>query len=424
MKKISYLLVVFTLLIASCSKDSDDSKPIAGEIKNIEWSKSSTGITISWNSYSEAQSYQIYINGVAVSETPVTTTSLTINSLEDGTSIKVEAYSDSEATEIIAEGTLVYVKPEISIPDKIESLEVSEVEATQVKLTWENPSTEFSGIEIYLEEKTETSVAIDTLQAVDIDSIIITDLTPETEYTFYIYTYNVDDNEYAYSEPTTVTVTTSKKVTEIGISDYKYNGSYGGSIQINVLIVAADLFENESEWQSPGDLILEIYSADSINGEFTLANTNDYIYPDWNYNQIIDMYSYKSDMNYIDGNTYYLKVVAKDKNGNIIGETAIQEVEFTEPASADIIPGVPTNVNVSKSGDCVTITWDTAENAVSYRVYVSTTSSMSYATKVGETSDTTIQDCDRGSNVKMYYQVKAVSSTGNIKSSTSVEIWL
>lgn len=67
------------------------------------------------------------------------------------------------------------------------------------------------------------------------------------------------------------------------------------------------------------------------------------------------------------------------------------------------------------------ISWD---KAVSYEANVDPGANMKYSSKVGDTTETSIKDCDRGKNVKMYYQVVAVSSTNNKSSSKVESIWL
>lgn len=258
------------------------------------------------------------------------------------------------------------------------------------------------------------------------NSVTIEELTPETEYTFYLYAYNTEADVKAFSDVAMVNFTTESEIAELKVNGSGYNGWYGGGLSLDVYLAVSELFDNESEWEAAGDLVLELYCSDTEDGEYELAYQENYLYLSWNYSSVINITAFKKDMNFVDGNTYYLKAILKNENGDIIGETAVQAVLFDEPNSDTdaIIPGKPGNVQVELNGDCVTISWDAADDAVSYTVKVASSSSMSYASEVGKTSTTSMKDCDRGQNVKMYYQVIAVSSTGNKKSSSVVSIWL
>ncbi|MCW3786962.1 fibronectin type III domain-containing protein [Plebeiibacterium sediminum] len=282
-----------------------------------------------------------------------------------------------------------------------------------------------TGVKIYSAEKTtDLEPIVNLTEVVEGENTVeIESLTPDTEYSFYVYAYNSDDTEVVYSEETvSVTVTTNSAIANLPIERFGFHDQYGGALTIGVLVNASDLVEDQSMWIESGDVTFELYTSESKDDGYALADSNPFLLPDWNNSQIVDMNAFANEWNYVAGQVYYLKVQAKDRNGNVIGESYVQEVEY--PQSNDIIPEKPTGVVLTKNGTCVDITWTVADKAVSYEVYVSTTSGMDYKTKVGDTTETSMSDCDRGTNVKMYYQVVAVSSTGNKMYSDPVSIWL
>ena len=426
MQKIKlFSILVFALLMSACGKDDDDGIQI-GEVTNIEYSYSYGKLSLTWDAYEGTYLYKIFINGEDTHRSYVGGTSAELTDIEELDVITIEAYSDDASTVKIAEGEITFIKDEVEAPAAPTNLTATEVTDSSATIQFNYTGT-CAGINIYSEAKTDNSTPIATIEDVSEgeNSIDFDSLTSETEYTFYFYAFNTDGEDVTYSEDEAkISVTTSKKEVFMEIYNYGYDGQYDGSLTLDVTIDASDLFSDESEWTDTGDLILELYSAESEDGEFVLAYTDDYIYPNWNYNQIVRLYAYKNDMDYVDGQTYYLKAIAKNKDGETLAKTVVQEVKYEEPVSEKIIPGAPTNVELELDGSCVKITWDSAENATKYKVYVATSSSMSYSSLVDTTTGTSATDCDRGKNVKMYYKVVAVSSTGNTKSSSVVSIWL
>lgn len=423
MSKIKFLsLLAMALFVFSCGDDDDNSIKV-GELSNLEYSYSAGSLLVEWNAYEGALSYQVFVDGGAVSSVPYTGTSAMLSDVEDQSIITVEAYADAEASVLIATSEITYV---VSVAAPAAPFNVTaEVDATSATITF-TYSGSCHAIDIYSEARTESSTPLVTIEDVKEgeNSITIEELTPETEYTLYLYAYNTEADVKAFSDEVMVNFTTDSEIVELAVNGCGYTGQYSGGLTMDVFVVVPELFENESEWDEAGDLVLELYCSDTEDGEFKKANDNDYLYLSWDYSSIVSITAWKNDMDFVDGNTYYLKAILKNENGDIIGETAVQEVVFEEPDSDAIIPGTPGNVQLELDGNCATISWDKADNAVSYIVKVSSSSNMSYASEVGTTSSTSLKDCDRGQNVKMYYQVKAVSSTGNTKSSSVVSIWL
>ncbi|MGQ1889340.1 hypothetical protein ACT29H_02760 [Thermophagus sp. OGC60D27] len=421
--KIKFLsLLAMALLVFGCGDDDDNSIKV-GELSSLQYSYSNGSVQVEWAAYEGAQSYQVFVDGGAVSSVPYTGTSAMLSDLQAQSVIGVEAYADAEATVLIAKSEITY---EVSVVAPAAPSNVAAVaEATGVTLTF-TYSGSCHAVNIYSEARTESSTPLVTIEDVaeGENAVTIGELTPETDYTLYLYAYNTEADVKAFSDEVTVNFTTESEIAELAVKGSGYNARYSGGLQLDVSVNVSELFEDESEWEEAGDLVLELYCADTEDGEFVVANTDEFLYLGWGWSTTVNITAWKNDMDFVDGNTYYLKGVLKTENGKIIGETAVEAVVFEEPETNAIIPGAPGNVKVEKNGDCVTISWDAADNAVSYTVKVSSSSSMSYASEVGKTSTNSMKDCDRGKNVKMYYQVTAVSSTGNKKSSSVVSIWL
>ncbi len=460
MKQLTILFIAFfALLVSSCSKDDDTKSSktksyaisdFVGMWKTLQYStdvyvsfeNDGTGEMVDPNGDSYDISWEVSTFELEDVDSNGNISTVEYNGViatdTDGFEYYYVVSSDGENVNQITDvyNSIIYSKESVS--DEEEEQEGSSVETpaaptdfTVLSVGKESISLKFnytgtcSGVEVYSAEKTADAEPIVILTEVveGENTIEIESLTPDTEYSFFIYAYNSGESEVVYSEETvSVTVTTNSAIINLPIERFGFHDQYGGALTVGVLVNASDLVEDHSMWTQSGDVVFELYTSESKDDGYMFAESNAYLLPDWNNSQIIDLYAYANDWSYIAGQVYYLKVQAKDKDGNIIGESFVQEVEY--PQSNDIIPAKPTGVTLTKNGTCVDITWNTANDAVSYEVYVSTTSNMDYKTKVADTTDTNISDCDRGTNVKMYYQVVAVSSTGNKMYSDPVSIWL
>ncbi len=461
MKQLTILFsVLFALLITSCSKDEDSNDDSIEKYSTSDfvgkWESDQYSISVYVNLESDGTGIMIDPNGDSYYITWEKGTVVIEEVDSSGAIVEVEyegvivtdadgfeyyyiVSSESDSIDQITDvyNSIVYSKSTstdennddqeenvLEAPNSPTDFIVTDIAKEKVELTFNYTGT-CTGIEVYSGAKTSDSTPLYTLTDVveGENSITVESLTAGTDYTLYIYAYNSNESEIQYStDDVLVTFTTASAIANLVIDHFGFHDQGNGALNLGVVVVSSDLVSDQSEWTTSGDVIFELYTSNSMEDGYQLADSNPYLLPDWNYNQIIDLYAWTDDWGYLEGNTYYLKIVAKNKSGETIGESYVQEIVY--PASNDIIPSKPAGVTLTKEGSCVSISWNAADNAVSYQVYVSTSSSMSYKTKVGETTELSMSDCDRGTNVKMYYQVVAVSSTGNKIYSDPVSIWL
>ncbi|GAF03294.1 fibronectin type III domain-containing protein [Saccharicrinis fermentans] len=419
-----FTILLFTLVMMSCSKDDDNEVQI-GEITGGNITENHGTVLLQWNAYEGALAYYVFVGGQSISDIPYTGTQAVITEIEDNDIVEVKAYADSEASKLLAILQITYEEAPLVAPSSPTEATALSPEKTSVDIQFTYSGT-CDGISIYAETRTGESVPLITIDDVTEgeNNVRISSLEADTEYTLFLYAFNKRNEELVFSDAATVSFTTASEIVDLKIESYGYEESYGKGLRMKVLIVASDLFADQSDWTGYGDLVLEMYSSSEPDGDFKLAATDKYFYPDWEYSQLVDMIAYTKDMGWENGQTYYLQVVAKNKDGEILGQTVVQDMVYEEPVSNEIIPGKPEGVSLSLNENCVSISWDKASDAVKYWVYVASSKNMAYKSKVGEVSGTSIKDCDRGKNVKMYYQVVAISSTGNKSYSSVIDIWL
>lgn len=430
-----FSILVFALALISCGKDDDDEIAV-GEIKGAEVSESQGAFQLLWDAFDGAKEYYVFVNGKKTSDIPYTSTQARITELAKGDVIEIKAYSDFEENNLIASIKITYGesssdtdkdgdKDSIVAPSSPTEVSVTDLKGNSATVTF-TFNGKCDGIYIYTEAKTdelEPLVKINNVVEGE-NSVTIDDLEAGTEYTLFLYAYNQDDEKLLFSEEAKVAFTTEKGSPIMQISNSGYYKQNGGGLFLTLSVVAEDLFSEKSQLTEAGDLTLNLYISSSKDGEFELCTT-ERLYAVWGWPQAqqIIAFSLKLNWDYVIGETYYLQAKAKNENGEIIGQTEVHEIFYKDPSANDIIPGKPSNVTLSKDGNEVTISWSKAENATKYNVYVSTSDNMSLESLVGTTTSTSLVDTDRATNVKMYYRVVSVSSTGNKAFSTVESIW-
>ncbi len=83
-------------------------KQSSASVNNIEFIEMGGNVVVTWDPVADAKSYMVSIAGIPVSEYPITSTSYNAGSLMNGVAVEVEAFSDSQATQLIATGTSIY----------------------------------------------------------------------------------------------------------------------------------------------------------------------------------------------------------------------------------------------------------------------------------------------------------------------------
>lgn len=462
MKQLTILLgVLFALLITSCSKDDESNNNSITEYSTSDfvgkWESNQYTIAVYVNLDSDGTGTMADPNGDIYNISWMVGTIITEDVDSEGTVAETEyegvIATDTDGYEyyyiVSSEGNdineitdiynnIVYSKTSdtdddveddsnsvnLETPNSPSDFTTTDIAKEKVVLSF-NYSGSCTIIEVFNGPKTSDALPLYTLTEITegTNTITIESLSPGTDYLLYIYACNSNNTDKQYStDEVTVAFTTANAIANLAIDHFGFHDQGNGALNLGVAVITSDLVDDDSEWTTSGDMIFELYTSNSREDGFQLAESNSFLLPDWNNTQVIDLYAWTDDWGYVEGNTYYLKIIAKNKSGEIVGESYIQEIEY--PTSNDIIPSKPSGVTLTLNDSCVNISWNSADNAVSYEIYVSTSSSMTYRTKVGETTETTMSDCDRGTNVKMYYQVVAVSSTGNKIYSDPESIWL
>lgn len=117
-------------------------KQSASTVNNIVFTDMGNDVYVSWDAVPGAQSYMVSIAGIPDSEYPITNTSHNAGSLMDGIDVKVEAFSDVMATQLIATGTAIYSSQEVGSLTNLELIDQNNT----VTVSWDS----FSGASYYM----------------------------------------------------------------------------------------------------------------------------------------------------------------------------------------------------------------------------------------------------------------------------------
>ena len=134
--------------------------------------------------------------------------------------------------------------------------------------------------------------------------------------------------------------------------------------------------------------------------------------------KISDVTSPYTHDNLMDGTTYYYRLTANDSAGGASAPTA--EVSATTLA----LPATPQNFNAVASEDQVTLTWDTGDNGVTYKLFRSLEQDFTIgdATKISDDAGSPyIDNMGLESGTRYYYRLTANNSAG--ASAPTAEIW-
>ncbi len=136
MKKMIFWLLAIPLLSvvllnSSCKKDDDAPNIIS--VEGITFTQIGNNIIVQWNAVEGAKSYMVSIGGVADSDLPITGTSYMAGSLVDGVEVKVEAFGDSQMSNLIAMSKVNFEKPS---SDTVTNITFIEVE-NDVLVSWD-----------------------------------------------------------------------------------------------------------------------------------------------------------------------------------------------------------------------------------------------------------------------------------------------
>jgi fibronectin type III domain protein len=201
-------------------------KPNNGIIQNISYTEFYGSIMLNWDLYSGATGYMVSANGMPLSSYPISGTPFNCGALNNGDYLHIEAFDDLELSNLIAEGYITYESTITETqPDPIYNLSVVETGEYNISLQWNNPSTDFTNIEIYdgVRIPGNTSNRILSMDNT-MSSANLSNLDSNTEYTFYIYCKNTNNTQEdkIYSEANSVTASTSGQMLSI-VGTYWYH---------------------------------------------------------------------------------------------------------------------------------------------------------------------------------------------------------
>jgi len=117
-------------------------KPSSDLVTNITFTEMGSDVIVSWDPVVDARSYMVSKGGIPCSEIPIVGTYFNVGSLSDGIQIKVEAFSDSQAAQLIATGVAEYHSQQVGT---IQNLNLATISG-QVHITWDY----FQGAQYYM----------------------------------------------------------------------------------------------------------------------------------------------------------------------------------------------------------------------------------------------------------------------------------
>ena len=116
------------------------------------------------------------------------------------------------------------------------------------------------------------------------------------------------------------------------------------------------------------------------------------------------------------GNTYYYKVRALKSDGSYGPYSSVVSVTYRATSSA--VPAEVTMGKATAQGSYITVTWDKAANAASYRVYRRVNNSSDWNVVASSVSGTSYTDWNVEPGVRYTYTVRGVAADGQTLSKT------
>ena len=147
----------------------------------------------------------------------------------------------------------------------------------------------------------------------------------------------------------------------------------------------------------------EVYRARSKDGDYIKYST-------------VTGTSYTNTSYIENGNTYYYKVRALKSDGSYGPYSSVVSVTYRATSSA--VPAEVTMGKATAQGSYITVTWDKAANAASYRVYRRVNNSSDWNVVASSVSGTSYTDWNVEPGVRYTYTVRGVAADGQTLSKT------
>ena len=176
-----------------------------GSIDNLIYTESNNIITVSWDAYQNANTYNVFVNGLNFLSSPTSDSYAYLSNLNNGDIIRVEAYSDNMGTNMIAFAEITYTIT-AEAPYPVTNLQQTDAGSDYATMSWSNPIGDYTSIEVY--EGPRANGILETTITNGYTSYTANYLISGYSYDFYFYTVNSNNPEgLQYSEPAIVTVT-------------------------------------------------------------------------------------------------------------------------------------------------------------------------------------------------------------------------
>ena len=147
----------------------------------------------------------------------------------------------------------------------------------------------------------------------------------------------------------------------------------------------------------------EVYRSTSRSGTYTKYSTQ-------------TSTSYTNSSYLTSGTTYYYKVRALGSDGSYGPYSSVASVTYRATSSA--VPAEVTMGKATAQGSYITVTWDKAANAASYRVYRRVNNSSNWNVVASSVSGTSYTDWNVEPGVRYTYTVRGVAADGQTLSKT------
>ena len=350
---------------------------------------SSSEIDLDWDDVDGATSYLVYMStsssGTYTSiASDITESAYTADELSAQTTyyFKVKAHNDDGTS---AYSAVAFAKTEdpSGEPAVPENLDANALSSSEIKLTWDAAE---DAVSYYIYRATSATGTYSRIASnVKITSYTNTGLAADRTYYYKVSAYNTfggSGNESAksdYASATTESEVTAKP-----------------PVPTNLTAAASSSSEIDLDWdESDGATSYLVYRSTSSSGTYTNIAT-------------VATLTYTATELCAD-TTYYFKVQARNSKGT----SAYSAVVTAKTDLPSGLPAVPTNLDAEAvNSDEIRLTWDFAEDAVSYYIYRATSATGTYSRIATNVKITSYTNSGLSADRRYYYKVSAYNNFG------------
>ena len=283
-------------------------------------------------------------------------------------------------------------------PDKVTNLMLAINLGSQIGLAWECP--EADDTSYFIVEMKQPDGSYKQVGDPRYGKLyqIVTDLTPETEYTMRVVPYDNNKNRGTASDP--ITFKTQKDSLSPNVSKVVNNSNTYGYAADNIefTITAVDDYQLAT---------VELQSSTDKKNWTTVKSFNA------EHNKKEQTFNYTLDVSAMNEGELYIRVVAKDTAGNssIDKDTDILTYHVDRTPSA-----VPANVTASSDTDYAVISWSAPddESVVGFNLMRSDKKDGDYKQIRTKTNSIVVYDEDVTPGKTYWYKVQSVDKAGNL----------